>query len=174
MEETNISSPYLYSIPGPSSPKPSRYAVYATPAHRTYSDSDESSPQPYSLFLEDTFQYFSFIYAYLFQLVSSRKFFSSLNFPFTAPLLMRGTVSIHLTSLHFITLLVFRAEYILESSSLCNFLCPPLSASFLAPNILYGTLYSKHPQTTLSISSRDQVSHPFGLRNNSYFHAQLT
>jgi hypothetical protein len=56
-----------------------------------------------------------------------------------------------------IILIILGEEYKSRSSSLRNFLHYPVTSSFFGPNILLSTLFSN----TLSLCSRDQVSHPY-------------
>jgi hypothetical protein len=55
--------------------------------------------------------------------------------------LMRATYLAHLTVLDLIFLIIFCEEYNLRSSSLCNFLQPPVCSLFMSPNILLSTLF---------------------------------
>jgi hypothetical protein len=55
---------------------------------------------------------------------------------------MRATCPTHLILLALITLTILSEEYKPCSSSLCNFLQPPVILSLLGPNILLNTLFS--------------------------------
>jgi hypothetical protein len=52
-------------------------------------------------------------------------------------------------------------EYKLWSSSLWDFLQPPVTLSLLGPNILLSTLFSNTPNLCSSLSVRNNVSHPY-------------
>jgi len=55
---------------------------------------------------------------------------------------MCSTCPAHLTSLEFITLIIFGKGNELWGSSLCNFLQPPATSSLLDPRIILYTLFS--------------------------------
>jgi hypothetical protein len=74
---------------------------------------------------------------------------------------MRSTCLTYLILLDFICLMIFRYEYKILSSSLCNFLHSRVTSSLLGPNILLRTLFSNYPSLCSSLSARDQVSHPY-------------
>jgi len=46
------------------------------------------------------------------------------------------------TLLELITLIIFGEEYILQASSLCNFLQSSITSSLLGPNNIFNTLFS--------------------------------
>jgi hypothetical protein len=60
-----------------------------------------------------------------------------------------------------ITLTILGEEYKPCSSSLCNFLQPPVTSSLLGPNIFLSTLFSNTLNLCSSLIVRDKVSHPY-------------
>jgi len=73
----------------------------------------------------------------------------------TAPI--RATCPAHFLFLYCIT--VYGEEY-LRSSSLCNFLHPPVTTSLIGPNFLLSTPFSSTLNLCPSVDMTDQVSHP--------------
>jgi hypothetical protein len=53
--------------------------------------------------------------------------------------------------------IIFCEEYILLSSSLCNFLYCSVTSSLLDPNIILNTLFSNNPLLCSFLSVRNQV-----------------
>jgi hypothetical protein len=53
----------------------------------------------------------------------------------------------------------------LWSSSLCNFLQPPITSSFFGSNIHFSTLFSKNHSLYSSLNVRDQVLRPYKTTN---------
>jgi hypothetical protein len=66
----------------------------------------------------------------------------------------------HLILLDLIILITLGEECELWNSSLCSFLQPPITSSFLGPNILLSTLFNNTLSLCSSLNVRDQVSHP--------------
>jgi len=54
---------------------------------------------------------------------------------------IQATCSIHLNHLHLVTIIIYGEPYKLWSSSLCNFLQPPITYFLLGPNILLHALF---------------------------------
>lgn len=161
---------YRGSNPGPSRPQPSRDTEQAAPASRMSPDTVYFSPQPWSPRLEDTFQFSSPIYAQIFQVVCSFMFIRP-KCSYTSYLLARVTFTTHLIPLRFPALssVPCRAQIIkfliMQSPS------PSSQCLFLSSKYSRQHIIIKQPQTTLSVSLRDQVTHPFGPRNNRLLHA---
>jgi hypothetical protein len=66
----------------------------------------------------------------------------------------------HLIFLDFIFLIIFSKKTNLCSSSLCNFVQPPVTSSHLHPNILLSTLFSDTLNLRSSLKMTHQVSYP--------------
>ena len=79
---------------------------------------------------------------------------------------MQATRPSHLCILYLIIRLIYGEEYKLWSSSLRNFLQPPVTFFFSDPNILLVTLFSKILNLCCSVNMRDQVSHPYKTRDS--------
>ena len=71
--------------------------------------------------------------------------------------LIRATCPAYLILLILITHVIFREEYRSLSSSLCNFLCSPVTSSLVGSNMPLRTLLSN---TLSSLIVNDHVSHP--------------
>jgi len=69
----------------------------------------------------------------------------------------------------FITLIIFIEAYKSWSSSLCSLLQYPATSSLLGPDILLGTLLSKHPQAVLLPSCEEPSYTPIQNKNSRYF-----
>jgi hypothetical protein len=63
--------------------------------------------------------------------------------------------------LDFVTQKIFGDEYISLGSSLCSLLHSPVTSGLLGPNILLSALFSKSLSHCSSLSTTDQVSHPY-------------
>jgi hypothetical protein len=74
---------------------------------------------------------------------------------------MLSTCPARLNVLDLICLIMFGEEYIIRSSSLCNYLQSPVNSSLFGPNILIKTLFSNTLSLCSSPNVRDQVSHPY-------------
>jgi len=72
-----------------------------------------------------------------------------------------ATCPAHLILLSLITRTILDAECRSLSSSLCSVLYSPVTSSFLGPNILFSTLFSKTLSLRSSLHVSDQVSHPY-------------
>jgi len=72
-----------------------------------------------------------------------------------------ATLAANSVLLDFITRTIFGKECRSLSSSLCSFLHSPVTSSFLSPNILFSTLFSKILNIRSSPNVSDQVSHPY-------------
>jgi hypothetical protein len=68
---------------------------------------------------------------------------------------MCARCSTHLTVLDFIILIILSEDYKLCSSSLCDFLHPPVTSFLSGQNILLSNLFSN------TFNVRDQISHPY-------------
>ena len=80
---------------------------------------------------------------------------------------IRATCPAHLSRLDLRLLIILGEEYNGCSSSLCNFLYPPVISCFLAPNIfLSSLLYSRTPLICTPLKVRDQVSQPYNTTGN--------
>ena len=77
--------------------------------------------------------------------------------PISSPI--RATCPAHLILLHFITRKILGEEYRSLSSSLCNLLHSPITSSFLGPNILPNTMFSKTLSFLSSNFLRDTKFH---------------
>jgi len=73
---------------------------------------------------------------------------------------IRATCPAHLFLLDFITRTILGEGYKSFSSSLCKLRHPPLTSSFLGPNILLNTIFSNTLSLVSSLNVSDQVSHP--------------
>ena len=71
------------------------------------------------------------------------------------------TCPAHLVVLDFITRTILGEDYALLSSSLCSFLCSPVTSTHLGPNILLNTLLSNTRSLCSSLDVSDQFSHPY-------------
>lgn len=163
---------YLYrgSKPGPSRPQPSRDTQQASPASRMSPDTIHFNPQSWSLCFEDTFQYYSPIYAQIFQVICSLMFIRP-KCSYTSYLLVSDTLTTHLIPLRFpafssVSCGAQITKFLIMQSPLPSSQCLFLNSKYSRRHIIL-----KEPQTTLSVSLRDQVSHPFGPRNNRLLHA---
>jgi hypothetical protein len=65
-----------------------------------------------------------------------------------------------------IILIMLGEEYKLWRSSLCSFPQPPVTSSFVSPNIHLSTLFSNTLSLCSSLNVRGQVSHPYRTTSN--------
>jgi len=79
----------------------------------------------------------------------------------------RAMCPAHLIRLPLIT---YVEENKLWSSSLRCFLHPPVTYSFLGPNVLLGTLFSGALNVCSSVTITDHVSHPYKVRTKLQFY----
>jgi hypothetical protein len=82
------------------------------------------------------------------------------------PCPIRATCPAHLVLLDFTTRTIFGKEYRSVSSSLCNFLHPPVTSSLLGSNTFLNTLFSNTLSLRSSLNVSDQVSHPYRTTGN--------
>jgi len=127
------------------------------PATFLYPERDESNPFALSHLLKI---YFSIILpSPVFQVglsgLPTKTFYATVLSP------IRATCPAHLILLYLVARIKFGEDYRSLRSSLCSFLHSPVTSSFLGPNILLSTMFSKTLSLRSSLSMSDQVSHPY-------------
>jgi hypothetical protein len=109
---------------------------------------DESKPQ--SQILRSTLILSSLLHIGLMSGVLHSGFGSKIVYTFLISLVY-PTVNAYLVLLDLIILIIFGERCILWSSSLCNFLQPPVTSSLFGPNILISTQFSNTPNLCSSL-----------------------
>jgi hypothetical protein len=104
----------------------------------------ESSPQPHILFILRVFQVYTPVRFILIPYTHLPLCRPARIFPSGFPIKIVYFVPHQFIGLHFITLIIFGAEYISWSSSLCNFL-HPVTSSLITWNISFSNLFSDTP-----------------------------
>jgi hypothetical protein len=125
-----------------------------------YPEPDKSSPCPIPFF-EDLFQYYSSIYACIFQVVSFTQMFQ----PKPCLHLSSSPYVLHALPISFFLILSPKEylviKYRLWSSSLCSLHYSPVTSSLLVPNIFLSTPFLKTLSLHYVLKVSDQVSHPY-------------
>ena len=135
------------------------------PSTRLYPEPVRPSPCLPIPLLEDPFQYYPPIYAWVFQVVPS--LMSPHQNRVCTPLLHTCHVTAHLILLDLIKLTIFGEDHRSQSCSLCSFLHSPVASSLVVPYIFLSTLFSNTLGLLSSRNASDQVSHPYKTTGNN-------